>query len=102
MVSDMAYECAECKSIRVDSDGKPVVRSEMDGQAPDRDAEGYTVAERVARRPLGEIADSHLLAVQRARRRAVRRRGGRSRMFDDAVVPGSVRTSRVLFSTYKH
>lgn len=104
MVSDAARTCPVCSGVRRDQDGNPMVVDEADGDSGDvRDAEGYTVAERMARRPSAEIANAHLLAMQRAHKRSSRKRqGGRRRIFDDAVVPGSVKTSRPIFSPFRY
>lgn len=104
IVSDTAYICPVCSAVRKDQDGNPIVASEVEDNPGDtRDAEGYSITERMARRPTAEIANAHLLAMQRARKHSLRKRqGGRKTLFDDAVVPGSLRTSRPIFSSFKH
>jgi|PlaIllAssembly_1097288.scaffolds.fasta_scaffold60018_2 hypothetical protein len=106
IVSDVNRNCPSCahEDLTVKPDALPD-KAEQKGVGESRDSEGYTLAERVARRPLKEIADNHLLAMQRARRRAIRaraRKGGREMPMPGAVVPGSIRISRPVFSPFKH
>ena len=57
------------------------------------DDEGLTAEDRNRRRPAREVANY----MRRQRQRSKKKRS----QFTDAVVPGSVKTSRPLFSTFK-
>lgn len=104
VVSDMNKHCPSCSAVSPSVSSTDVDPTGSDGPLEARDAEGYTGAERAARRPLREIAGAHLLAAQRARRRWNNRRpkGGRQNVLEGAVAPGSVRVSRPMFSPVKH
>ena len=96
LVSDKVDACPLCDrslSIVIAPD-----YGEGTGTPQTADEEGYSKEERMKTRPFREVADNHLLLMQRARRRAKNRK---TRPFADAVVPGSVRTSRPIFSTIK-
>lgn len=112
MVADTADECPLCSSSPhapgpSQLERRPAVTPSQ-AQEPTfeeedaRDEEGYTRAERMKRRPMREIANSHLISVQKARQRDKRRRR-KPGPFTDAVVPGTLRTSRpIFFKTVKH
>jgi hypothetical protein len=108
MVSDKTTSCPMCSSVGAKS---PDTKNRADGggiggtAAPGdegRDVEGYTAEERMRRRPMKEIANAHLLSVAKARHRDNMRKKKGKHPFSDAVVPGSVRTSRPIFSTIKY
>jgi len=84
-IDDLKWECFFC-GLEVSGERCPRCG---------RDSEGYTPEERMRRRPRREI---HGTVLNRQPRAVSRRR--LRKPFKDAVVPGSVRTSRDIFSTY--
>ena len=98
MVSDKTEECPLCNR---GPSGTIIIAPDC-GEGTETpqvlDEEGYTQEDRMKKRSFREIANNSLLLMQRARRRAKNRK---VRPFADAVVPGSVRTSRPIFSTIK-
>lgn len=96
VVSDKNRACPSCSSAHPQ---RPGAAAEEQQPLEHRDAEGYTQAERMRRRPLREIADGHLISMRRARAATSRERQRRSGQRDPTpgAVSGPVRTSRPIF-----
>jgi hypothetical protein len=102
VVSDNITNCPLCEALVThttcgieDATSDTVIEEPSE----ERDSEGYTKAERMKRRPMRETANAHLLQAKKQRARWNKRK---IKPFSDAVVPGSVRTSRPLFSTIRY
>lgn len=115
----MTWRCEKCKAIVADTADfcplcdsgsgtvpetkkrQPIPRvtdEELEQLQTEVDAEGYTMEERMRVRPTREVANSHLLLMQKLRQMQNRRRNKKkSTVFEGAVDRGSIRTSRPIF-----
>lgn len=108
IVADTAEECPLCSAPAdpAQAPGRkherrhahPPTDQEPSSEEVVKDAEGYTLEERMKKRPLREIANANLIRAQRERIRWNRRKNKKGKnIFSDEVVPGSLRTSRPIF-----